>query len=337
MRGFVVNELKHPSKISLRTDVAEPQVAKDQVLVDVYSSGLNFFDILQAQGKYQTKPPLPFTLGTEFAGRVSQDSPIPQGCTLKPGQRVFGAALGSFADRVAAPHTQVLPLPDNVSFDEGAGLYVTWPTSYEGLVGRANLQKDEWVLVTAAAGGVGIAAVQIAKALGAKVIAAAGSGEKLDIAKRYGGADFGVDYTKSGWQKDVMLITQGHGVDVVYDPVGLINDCLKCIAWKGRAIVVGFAGGNIEKVPMNLVLLKNISLVGIFWGAYSTKEPSHIPGVWKEILKLLGSGKAKSIVYSDVYTLEKLVEGLGALESRKSWGKVIVRVKDDASNERAKL
>jgi len=337
MRGFVVKDYAHPSKISLSWDVPEPKLSSDQVLVDVYSAGLNFFDILQTQGKYQIKPPLPFVLGTEFAGRISQNSPIPKGCSYKPGDRVFGAAQGTYADKVAVNLHQILPLPHNITYDQGAGLFVTWPTSYEALVGRAELKPGEWVLVTAAAGGVGIAAVQLAKVIGAKVIAAAGSQAKLDIAKAYGGADYTVDYTKPGWQKEVLKITGGKGVNVIYDPVGLINDSLKCIAWKGRALVVGFAAGNIEKVPMNLVLLKNVSLVGVHWGAYSIHEPGHVPSVWKALLDLFASGKAKPVIYSEIYPLEKLTDGLAALERRETWGKAIVRVRDEKSTEKSKL
>jgi len=307
-------------------------------MCDVYSAGLNFYDILQAQGRYQTKPPLPFVLGSEFAGKVSHGFPLPAGCPFKAGDRIFGAVLGSYADKVAADVSAIRPLPDALSFDQAAGLYVTWPTSYEALVGRAKLQAGEWVLVTAAAGGVGLAAVQLAKGLGAKVIAAAGSQDKLNIAKKYGGADYTVDYTKPGWQQEVLKITNGKGVDVIYDPVGMIKDCLKCIAWKGRALVVGFAAGTIEKVPMNLVLLKNISLVGIFWGAYQIREPDHVPSVHKAFLDLLTSGRVSPpVVYKEIFPLERIADGLHLLEGRKTYGKVVVKVKEEVPVEKAKL
>ncbi|KAG5726061.1 Quinone oxidoreductase-like protein 2 [Termitomyces sp. T112] len=329
MRGFVVSELKHHSKIPLSTSAPEPKPGPGQVLVDVYSAGLNFFDTLQTQGKYQSKPPLPFVLGTEFAGRISKDSPIVKGCPYKPGDRVFGAAQGTYADKVAANVEQILPLPDNMTYDQGAGLFITWPTSYEALVGRAELKPGEWVLVTAAAGGVGIAAVQLAKVLGAKVIAAAGSDSKIDIAKHYGGADFGVNYSKPGWQKEVLKLTGGKGADVIYDPVGLINDSLKCIAWKGRVLVIGFASGTIEQVPMNLVLLKNISLVGLHWGPYAKFEQDRVPVIWKALLDLFASGKTVPVIYKHIYTLEKLSEALAAIERRETWGKAIVRIRDE--------
>ncbi|KZT26753.1 alcohol dehydrogenase [Neolentinus lepideus HHB14362 ss-1] len=330
MRAFVLKSYAHPSKLSLTTDFPEPKAGPQDVLVDVYSGGLNFFDILQCQGKYQNQPPMPYVLGAEFAGRVSANSPIPKGCKLKPGDRVFGAAQGAFGEKLATPWTNILPIPDNISFDQAAGLFVTWPTSYEALVGRAQLKSGEWVLVTASAGGVGIAAVQIAKALGAKVIAAAGSQVKLNVSKEYGGADFGVDYTKPNWQQEVLQITGGKGVDVIYDPVGLIQDSLKCIAWKGRALVVGFAAGAIEKLPLNLVLLKNISIVGIHWGAYTKKDPEHIPKVWKDLIALLSSGRVKPVVYSEVFPFERLPDGLVAIEKRQTWGKAVVRIRDES-------
>ncbi|KAF8658325.1 hypothetical protein AX16_002093 [Volvariella volvacea WC 439] len=337
MRAFVVKELAHPSKITVSSDAPEPRVGQDQVLVEIYSAGLNFFDILRAQGKHQYKPPLPFVLGTEFAGKIATNSPIPKGCPYKPGDRVFGAAQGAFAERIAVAWKDLLPLPKGLTYDQGAGLYVTWPTSYEALVGRGELKEGDWVLVTAAAGGVGIAAVQLAKALGARVIAAAGSDAKLDIAKREGGADYGVNYSNKGWQQEVLKITEGKGVNIIYDPVGLVNDSLKCIAWKGRVLIIGFAAGNIEKVPMNIVLLKNVSLVGLHWGAYTPKEPSRIPVVWKGILDLLASGKVKPVTYDKIYPLERLAEGLGAIERRETWGKAVVRVRNEDANVKSKL
>ncbi|KAF9071750.1 alcohol dehydrogenase [Rhodocollybia butyracea] len=328
MRGFQVRELAHHTAITLSEEVPEPVPQKNEVLIDVYSGGLNFFDILQTQGKYQVKPPLPFVLGTEFAGRIAKDSPIPTGCPLKPGQRVFGAGQGSFGEKMVVKIESVLPLPDELTYDQGAGLYITWPTSYEALVGRAQMKPGEWIFVAAAAGGVGIAAVQLAKVLGGKVIAAAGSQDKLEIAKRYG-ADHVINYTSPDWQKEVMRITGGKGVDVFYDPVGLVTASLKIIAWKGRVIVVGFAAGAIEKIPMNLVLLKNISLVGLHWGAYRLHENEQVGVVWKALLDLFASGKIKPVSYSEVFPLEKLSDGLGALEQRKTYGKVVVNIKKD--------
>ncbi|KAF8739812.1 NAD-P-binding protein, partial [Rhizoctonia solani] len=364
MKAIVIDHYAHPSKQPVTNQASEPKPAADEVLVEVHSacaivhpstserslihmslhSALNFFDILQAQGKYQNQPPFPFVLGAEFAGTIATSSPIPKGCPFKRGDRVFGSGQGAYAERVAAKWQNLHPIPNGFSFEQAAGLFVTWPTrcviigdssqhfssrlSYEALVGRAQLQPGEWCLVHAAAGGVGLAAVQIAKALGAKVIATAGTQDKLKVCKTFGGADEVLDYTKSGWQKEVLKLTNGKGVDVIYDPVGLIKDSLKCIAWKGRALVVGFAAGEIEKLPLNLVLLKNISIVGVHWGAYMKNDIGHVPSVWKALFQLFESGKVKPVVFSEVYQgLEQVSVGLEALEQRKTWGKAIVQIK----------
>ncbi|KAH9055015.1 alcohol dehydrogenase [Lactarius vividus] len=328
MKALVITEYAHPSKIQLTRDVPEPvpTPGSDELLIDVHSAGLNFFDILQSQGKYQTQPPRPFVLGAEFAGTVAT---APPGSPYKPGDRVFGCCQGAYGERVVAKPVDVLPLPDTLSFDQGAGLFITYPTSYEALVGRGKLRAGEWLLVLAAAGGVGIAAIQIGKVLGARVIACA-SPSKLNVARTVGGADFVVDYTKDGWQKEVLKITGGRGVDLVYDPVGRIKDALKCTVWGGRALVVGFAGGEIEKLPLNLVLLKNVSIIGIFWGSYRKNNPERVGETWRELLDLLSSGRLKPVVYSGEYTLETLTQGLHDLENRKTWGKAVVRVREPA-------
>ncbi|KAH9033211.1 alcohol dehydrogenase [Lactarius deliciosus] len=328
MKALVITEYAHPSKIQLTRDAPEPvpTPGSDELLIDVHSAGLNFFDILQSQGKYQTQPPRPFVLGAEFAGTVAT---APPGGPYKPGDRVFGCCQGAFGERVVAKPVDVLPLPDTLSFDQGAGLFVTYPTSYEALVGRGKLRAGEWLLVLAAAGGVGIAAIQVGKVLGARVIACA-SPSKLNVARTVGGADFVVDYTKDGWQKEVLKITGGRGVDLVYDPVGRIKDALKCTVWGGRALVVGFAGGEIEKLPLNLVLLKNVSIIGIFWGSYRKNNPEHVGETWRELLELLASGRLKPVVYIGEYTLETLTQGLQDLENRKTWGKAVVRVREPA-------
>jgi len=333
MKAYVINSYAHPSKVPLTLDAPEPKAGPGQVVVDVYSAGLNFFDILQSQGKYQSQPPFPWVMGAEFAGRIAKDSPVPPDCPFKPGDRVFGQGQGCYAEKVAANWHELYHIPSKMTMDEASGLRITWPTSYEALVGRAELKPGEWVLVTAGAGGVGMAAIQIAKALGAKVIATASSTAKMDVCKKYGGADFAIDYTKNNWHKEVLDLTGGKGVDVVYDPVGKIRDSLKCIAWKGRAIVVGFAGGEIEKLPLNLVLLKNISIVGIHWGAYSRFEKQRVPEVWEALFKLFESGLTPA-VYPEIWALEDMAKGLDALEKRKTWGKAIVRVRQDDESGR---
>jgi len=247
---------------------------------------------------------------------------------------VFGASQGSYADKIAAPWQQLLPVPENLSFRQASGLFVTWPTSYEALAGRAQLKAGEWCLVHAGAGGVGLCAIQIARALGAIVIATASTAEKLEICTRYGKADYAINYSKPGWQQQVLNLTGGTGVDVIYDPVGLIKDSLKCIAWKGRALVVGFAGGQIEKLPLNLVLLKNISIVGIHWGAYAKFDKGRSRDVWKELLALLESGRLQPVLYNQEYSLEQVADALGALEKRKTWGKAVLTIRQEDAQAR---
>lgn len=219
-------------------------------------------------------------------------------------------------------------MPHGWSFTDAAGLFITAPTSYGALVVRAAIRPGDWVLVHAAAGGVGLAAVQIAKAFGATVIATAGTPRKLEVARQFG-ADFAIDYRDAEWPDKVKKLTpKRRGVDIVYDPVGMVDKSTKCIAWNGRILVVGFAAGKIEKVAMNKVLLKNISLVGIHWGAYSIYDRKMIPVVWRGIGKLIEQGKFKATVFTDreFVGLESVPDALLALGGRETWGKVVVKI-----------
>lgn len=236
---------------------------------------------------------------------------------------------------MAAREEVLLPVPESWSFFDAAGLFVTAPTSYGALVMRAQVKKGDWVLVHAAAGGVGLAAVQIAKAFGATVIATAGTKHKLDVARSYG-ADHAINYTDGTWPDQVKKLTpRGRGVDIVFDPVGMIDKSTKCIAWNGRLLVIGFAAGNIEKVAMNKVLLKNISIVGLHWGAYSLHERERIPETWKGIFKLISEGKFRGTVFTDeeFVGLESVPRALEALGSRGTWGKVVVKVPQDGESK----
>ncbi|RUS34290.1 chaperonin 10-like protein [Jimgerdemannia flammicorona] len=440
--------LKGPEELVLRKDAPVPtpaQLKKGEIIVDVKAIGLNFFDILmvcrkgkfkenngcgcevggirggcliclilvirhaslleQIQGKYQIKPPFPFIPGGEFSGVVVATHPSVKNC--KPGDRVFGNGF-SYAERIVVKSGAILPVPQNFSFEEAAGLFITYPTSYAALVLRAQLKKgafslslsfgswlDEVCLVHAAAGGVGIAAVQIAKvpiplcnssfplahcnhltscspllypypaqALGATVIATAGSADKLEVARR-NGADHCINYRDKDWTQQVKNLTNGHGADVVYDPVGLIDESMKCTAWNGRILVVGFglylhfstsdpmspqfllllsplssinshahlliAKGTFEKVAMNRVLLKNISLVGVHWGAYVPNEPERIPEVWDGLFRMFANGTFRPVVYERVYDIAEIPEALDAIGTRKTYGKVVARVEDGKS------
>ncbi|KAI8373771.1 alcohol dehydrogenase [Blakeslea trispora] len=320
MKAYVVEQwLKGPEELRIRDTPIPNDPKQGELQIQVKAAGLNFFDTLMIQGRYQIKPPFPFVPGGEFSGVVLKSTTS----KFKPGDRVFGSGY-SFAEVINVPATNVLPMPTRFTFEQAAGLFVTYPTSYAALVLRANLKAGEYCLVHAAAGGVGIAAVQIAKAIGAKVIATAGSSEKLEMAKRFG-ADFAINYRDKDWTEQVKKVTHGHGADVVYDPVGLVEASTKCTAWNGRILVIGFAQGTIEKIPTNRLLLKNISAVGLHWGAYTKNEPERIPEVWKALFDLFESGKIKPALYDKIYSFEEIPEGLKAINDRASYAKVVAR------------
>ncbi|KAJ3219033.1 hypothetical protein HDU67_003023 [Dinochytrium kinnereticum] len=283
MKAIVVDRwLKDVTELSIK-EVSTPSFGKDEVLVKVKAAGLNFFDILMVQGKYQTKPPFPFIPGAEIAGEIVAIGDKVEG--FKVGDRIFGTGvngISGFAEfvKVKAVPGFLFKIPDELSYDEGAALFMIYPTSYLGLVHRGNLKKGEVCLIHAAAGGVGIAAVQIAKSIGAIVIATAGSDEKCGIAKAEG-ADYVINYVKDpDWVATVNTITTSipgrkrKGADVIYDPVGHFIKDTGCVAWNGRILVVGFAGtgGAIEAVPSNRLLLKGASLVGVFWGGTTIND-----------------------------------------------------------------
>ncbi|KAL7620186.1 hypothetical protein AAE478_009179 [Parahypoxylon ruwenzoriense] len=335
MRGIQVSQyVKGPKELRV-TELPDPTPRPDQYLIEVHAAATNFFDILQIQGKYQNQPPFPWVSGAEFSGIVLATPSSSKSPRFPRGSRVFGAAQGAYATRVCAGEQELLPVPSGWSFADAAGLFVTAPTSYGALKLRAALQPGEWVLVHAAAGGVGLAAVQVAKALGATVVATAGSQRKLEVARAFG-ADHVVDYRDPGWPDKVKKLTPGgKGVDVVYDPVGVVDKSTKCIAWNGRILVVGFAAGSIEKVAMNKVLLKNISIVGIHWGAYARFERDTIPVVWKGIGELIAQGKFRGTVFTDreFVGLESVPDALLALGSRETWGKVVVKIPQEGESK----
>ncbi|KAI9769595.1 MAG: hypothetical protein M1835_006676, partial [Candelina submexicana] len=290
-----------PSDLAV-TELPDPVPTADQYLIAIHASATNFFDLLQIRGKYQHQPPLPWISGFEFSGVILK-TPSSLSNRKKPrfavGDKVFGASQGGYATKVAAPEGSLRPVPKGWGFFESAGLFVTAPTSYAALVTRAHVKKGDYVLVHAAAGGVGLAAVQIAKAFGAVVIATAGTKHKLDVAKSFG-ADHVIDYNKLSWPDEVKNLTpKGRGVDIVFDPVGMIAPSIKCIAWNGRLLVIGFAAGEIEKIAMNRVLLKNISIVGLHWGMYTTMEPETIEQVWEGLFELMESGDFKGTCFTD--------------------------------------
>ncbi|KAK3168406.1 hypothetical protein OEA41_004853 [Lepraria neglecta] len=317
------------------TTLPSPTPQPDQYLIAIHATATNFFDLLQIRGKYQHQPPLPWISGSEFSGVIlstPSSNPNPQ---FKKGDKVFGASQGGYATQICAREEALRPVPKGWSFVDAAGLMVTAPTSYAALVTRAGVKRGDYVLIHAAAGGVGLAAVQVAKAFEAIVIATAGSKRKLEVAKGYG-ADYCVDYNKPKWEEEVKKLTpKGRGVDIVFDPVGMVNTSLKCTAWNGRIVVIGFAAGNIEKVAMNRVLLKNVSLVGLHWGMYAREEVETVGVVWKGLFDLMEQGKFRGTVYGDrqFSGLESVGEALGMLGRRETWGKVVVAVPQERGSK----
>ncbi|KAJ5979965.1 hypothetical protein N7481_007263 [Penicillium waksmanii] len=344
MRAIQVSEyVKGPLDLKT-TEVPTPTPSPDKYLIEIHSAGTNFFDILQIQGKYQHQPPLPWIGGAEFAGTIAAlpTSSASSSLKYKVGDRVFGATQGAYATHVLAPEHTLLPVPSGWSFEDAAGLFVTAPTSYGGLVHRAGVKEGDWVLVHAAAGGVGLSAVQIAKAKGATVIATAGTARKREIAKEFG-ADYVVDYTDKAWPEIVKKLCKENrsgngaaGVDIVYDPVGMIEPSLKCVAWNARLLVIGFAAGSIEKVALNRVLLKNVSIVGLHWGQYAKFETGTVGDVWKGIFDLVAQGKFRGTAFKDesFFGLESVPKALQALGGRETWGKVVVNVTDEKAKSK---
>ena len=322
MQAMVATRWGEPSELEY-VDLPDPEPGADQVLVETRAIGCNFPDILMVQGKYQVKPPLPFSPGHEIAGIVRSVGPQVTG--IRPGQRVIAhLAWGGYAERVVTETHRVQPIPDAMPFDHAAALFVVYQTGYSALVRRAALQPGEWLLVHGAAGGVGLAAVQLGKALGARVIATAGTPEKLEVA-RQSGADVLIDYRTPDWIEQVKSVTGGEGADVIYDPVGgdVFDGSTKCIAFEGRLLTIGFAGGRIPTVAVNRLLLKNISVVGVHWGYYE-RRGSPLVQEWTDALfKLYGEGRIRPVIYR-TYRLPEAAAALGALASRESHGKVVL-------------
>ena len=304
-------------------DVPALSAGPGQVVVTVKACGINFPDGLLVQGKYQTKPPLPFSPGLEVAGIVKE---VGEGVTdLKVGQRVIAfPGSGGLAEEVAVDGWLTFPMPDSMSFADGAGFLITYATSHHALKPRGKLQPGETLLVLGAAGGVGLTAVELGKVMGAKVIAAASSDEKLALTKEYG-ADETINYKTENLRDRLKAITGGKGVDVVYDPVGgeLAELSVRSLAWLGRFLVIGFAAGDIPKIPLNLLLLKSSSLVGVYWGASLKADPKAGRAAVAELLQWYDEGKLKPCI-SATFPLEKAADAILAVTNRQTKGKVVV-------------
>ncbi|MES2075272.1 MAG: NADPH:quinone oxidoreductase family protein [Pseudomonadota bacterium] len=304
-------------------ELAAPQPAAGQVVVEVQAAGVNFPDVLIIQGKYQFKPELPFTPGSEVAGVVS--AVAPDVSNFKVGDRVIAfTATGGFGQQLAVPAQALMPMPPGMDFDTAAAITLTYGTSHHAVVDRAALKSGETMLVLGAAGGVGLAAIEIGKALGARVIAAASSDEKLEVCKAHG-ADAVINYSREDLREAIKAATGGKGPDVVYDPVGgdYSEAAFRSIAWRGRYLVVGFANGEIPRLPLNLTLLKGASLVGVFWGEFAKREPKANLAAMRELLGWLAEGKIKPRI-SARYALADTARALEDMAARKVTGKVVI-------------
>ena len=321
MKAVRIHALDGPRALRV-DDLPEPTAGAGDVLIDVRAAGLNFPDVLLTRGKYQFKPAPPFSPVGEGAGVVRA---VGAGTEFAPGDRVaFTLIYGAFAERVVAPAMAVVKLPDAVTFETGAATLLTYLTVMHALVDRAALRSAETLLVLGAAGGVGVAAIQIGKMLGAKVIAAASSDEKLAFGKENGAAAT-VNYAREDLKERVKALTDGAGANVVFDPVGgpYSEPALRAIAWEGRFLVVGFAAGDIPKIPLNLALLKGCQIVGVFWGQFAMREPAKNRAHAERVLAAIAEGKLHPRVDA-TFPFERAAEALERMEQRKVLGKVLL-------------
>jgi len=330
MKAVLCTHYGPPDELEMR-ELPSPSAGPGQVLIAVKACGVNFPDVLLIQGKYQFKPPLPFAPGGEVSGIVKQ---VGESVTnLKPGDRVaVSIGRGGFAEEVLADARRCLVVPESVPFDVAASFIVTYGTSWHALTDRANLRPGENLVVLGAAGGVGLAAVEIGKSLGARVIAGASTPEKVELANRHG-ADEGFVYPpaplsrdqQKALSEDIKRLTNGQGADVLYDPVGddYAEPALRAMNWGGRYLVVGFAAGNIPRVPLNLTLLKGCQIVGVFWGASVARDPKHAQGSLQKLLGMIAEGTLKPHV-SAHFPLAQAGEAIRLLMDRKAQGKVVV-------------
>jgi NADPH2:quinone reductase len=304
-------------------ELPSPRPGPGEVVIDVKAAGVNFPDVLIIQNKYQVKPPLPFAPGAELAGVIKE---VGAGVTgFKPGDRVIAMTTwGAFAEECSAQVGQLIRMPAGLDFATAAAFTLTYGTSWHALKDRGQLRAGETLLVLGAAGGVGLAAVEIGKALGARVIAAASSAEKLAVCRAHG-ADETIDYATEDLRARLKAIAGDKGVDVVYDPVGgpYAEPAIRSTGWRGRYLIIGFAHGEIPRIPLNLMLLKGSSLVGVYWGDWTRREPAAAAAGMAELLGWLEAGRLKPHL-SGRYPLARAADALVALASRKVAGKLVV-------------
>ncbi|HKQ73238.1 MAG TPA: NADPH:quinone oxidoreductase family protein [Blastocatellia bacterium] len=322
MKAWRVNEWCEPDQMEF-ADIPIPEPKPGEIRIKNSAAALNFFDILMIQGKYQSKPPRPFTPGSEVAGVVDA---VGDG-EFKVGDRVQAMATGgTYCEYSIAPSSKAFRIPDAMSFEEAAAMIVIYQTSYFALTHRTTIKPEEWLLVHAGAGGVGSSAIQIGRSLGARVIATASSDEKLQFCLSQG-AQHALSYSDAGWVDQVKQITGGRGADVIYDPVGgeIFELSTKCVAPEGRLLVIGFAGGTIPSITANRILLKNMSVVGVYWGGFLEHYPEFMSRAQDALFTMYEAGQIKPIV-SQTFSLPDAVEALNALATRKTVGKVVLKV-----------
>lgn len=325
MKAVVCKQWGAPSTLVIE-EVPSKAPGPGEVRVSVHACGVNFADTLMIAGQYQVRPPFPFSPGLEVAGEV-----IDVGADvrhLKPGDRVLGVCdWGGYAEEVTASAALFIPIPGSMDFVQAASFAVAYGTSHVALTHRAHLKSGETLLVLGASGGVGLTAVEIGKLLGATVIAAASTPEKLAVAQQYG-ADHLINYSTENLREQVRELTGGRGADVIYDPVGgdLFDQAIRAINWEGRLLVIGFAAGRIPELPVNLTLVKNCSVVGVFWGAYARNNPTVLAGSLRTLLGWFVEGKLKPHI-SATYPLERAADALYFLMNRQSTGKVVIAVR----------
>ena len=333
MRAWRLHELGAPADVlKLEDGVDVPAPGPGQVRLEMAATGLNFFEDLLCRGQYQEKPPLPLTPGAELCGRVAE---VGEGVDLPVGARMIGMAAwphGGLADQALAGARTLFPIPDSMPDEVGAALGMTYGTSHVALHHRAGLRAGETLLVHAGAGGVGSAAIQLGVAAGARVLATAGGPEKVEVCRKLG-AEVAIDYRDEDFVAVVKEATGGRGADVIYDPVGgeVFDRSLRCIAWEGRLLVIGFTSGTIPAAPANLVLLKNFSVVGVHFGAYGKHDPGIFRRTHDELVALYDAGKIDPLIHR-VLPLEEALTGLTDLAGRRTVGKVVVRVGPGGQN-----
>ena len=322
MKAVLCRQFGEPLTIE---DVAPSALGAGEVRIKVAACGINFPDTLIIQGKYQFKPDLPFSPGSEIAGEVIETAPDVSGFAV--GDPVIAVTLwGGFAEQLVAKDWQVMHRPASMDAVTAAAFSMTYGTSYHALKQRAGLKPGERLLVLGAAGGVGLAAVELGRLMGASVIAAASSEEKLALAREYGASET-IDYSKGSLKEQIKAVTGGRGADVIYDPVGgdLGAEAVRGLAWNGRLLIVGFAGGAIQSIPANLPLLKGASVIGVFWGAFREKEPEVEAENFRQLFAWHAEGRLKPLI-SQTFPLERAADALAVLSGRTAMGKLVLTV-----------